>query len=84
MKFDPDGTYIRKWVPELEGVPAAFIHDPWNIHKTQQSKFGVQIAKEHSDKSLKFYPAPIPCEKYTSKAIASKTAKAVKKSYTKP
>ena len=33
MKFDADGKYIRQWVPELEGVPAAFIHDPWNIPK---------------------------------------------------
>ena len=78
MKFDPNGEYIKKWVPELSDVPAAFIHDPWNIHKSMHSKFGVQIGKEHSDKSLKFYPAPIPCEKYTSTAAAEKTAKALK------
>ena len=78
MKFDPNGEYIKKWVPELSDVPAAFIHDPWNIHKSMHSKFGVQIGKEHSDKTLKFYPAPIPCEKYTSTAAAEKTAKALK------
>lgn len=29
-KFDPNGDYIRRWVPELMEVPTAYIHDPWN------------------------------------------------------
>ncbi|KAK0624908.1 DNA photolyase, FAD-binding/Cryptochrome [Bombardia bombarda] len=28
-KFDPDGEYIRKWVPELKGVVGKAIHDPY-------------------------------------------------------
>lgn len=28
-KFDPDGTYVRRWLPELAGLPDAFIHNPW-------------------------------------------------------
>jgi len=31
QKFDPDGAYIRRWVPELRGVPNAFIHEPWTM-----------------------------------------------------
>lgn len=29
MRFDPDGSYIRRWVPELSEVPDRFIHEPW-------------------------------------------------------
>jgi len=28
-KFDPQGTYVRRWLPELEGVPDRLVHRPW-------------------------------------------------------
>jgi len=28
-KFDPEGRYVRRWVPELAGVPDRWIHQPW-------------------------------------------------------
>jgi deoxyribodipyrimidine photo-lyase len=30
-RFDPDGTYVRRWVPELARVPAAHVHAPWTL-----------------------------------------------------
>jgi len=29
-KFDPEGDYVRKWIPELAHLPAASVHEPWN------------------------------------------------------
>lgn len=29
QKFDPDGEYIRHWIPELADVPKKYIHEPW-------------------------------------------------------
>jgi deoxyribodipyrimidine photo-lyase len=28
-KFDPDGDYVRRWVPELADIPASVVHRPW-------------------------------------------------------
>ncbi|ADG74026.1 Deoxyribodipyrimidine photo-lyase [Cellulomonas flavigena DSM 20109] len=30
-KFDPDGTYVRRWVPELRDVPDRAVHEPWTL-----------------------------------------------------
>ena len=31
-KFDKDGEYVKKWVPELKNLPKKFIHKPWEFN----------------------------------------------------
>ena len=31
LKFDPEGAYVKRWVPELSTVPAEHIHAPWEM-----------------------------------------------------
>jgi deoxyribodipyrimidine photo-lyase len=50
-KFDPTGTYVRRWVPELSAVPDTYIHTPWDMPTSLQAKLGCVIGKT--------YPAPI-------------------------
>ncbi len=50
-KFDPEGTYIRRWVPELRAVPRRFIHEPWRMDDDAQRAAGCIIGAD--------YPAPI-------------------------
>ncbi|HEU5206828.1 MAG TPA: deoxyribodipyrimidine photo-lyase [Gaiellaceae bacterium] len=28
-RFDPDGAYVRRWVPELRALPGPMVHEPW-------------------------------------------------------
>ena len=48
---DPHGIFIRRWLPELAGVPAAYLHEPWTMPAGVQQAAGCRIGKE--------YPAPI-------------------------
>jgi len=29
LRFDPNGDYVRRWVPELRGIEGAAVHEPW-------------------------------------------------------
>jgi deoxyribodipyrimidine photo-lyase len=50
-RFDPEGTYVRRWVPELAGLPASVIHKPWSAKAAQLAAAGIQLGKT--------YPRPI-------------------------
>lgn len=50
-KFDPDGTYVRRWVPELAKLIGKGIHAPWTLSKADLDHAGVVLGKT--------YPAPI-------------------------
>lgn len=50
-KFDPQGAYVRRWLPELTSVPDAFIHMPVEMPAVKQAQVGCMVGKD--------YPAPI-------------------------
>ncbi|MFF3213342.1 cryptochrome/photolyase family protein [Streptomyces sp. NPDC002886] len=31
LRYDPDGGYVHRWVPELAGLPAPRVHEPWRL-----------------------------------------------------
>ena len=39
-KFDKEGNYVKKWVPELKKIPKKFIHKPWEINDDSILKLG--------------------------------------------
>jgi deoxyribodipyrimidine photo-lyase len=50
-RYDPDGAYVRRWVPELARVPDDRIHAPWEMSAAEQAAAGCRIGID--------YPAPI-------------------------
>ncbi|MBL1100900.1 cryptochrome/photolyase family protein [Streptomyces coffeae] len=37
-RFDPDGAYVRRWVPELAGVRGPRVHTPWRLPEDERSR----------------------------------------------
>jgi deoxyribodipyrimidine photo-lyase len=50
-KFDPDGAYVRHWVPELAGLAKRFIHKPWQAPLQELEAAGLRLERD--------YPAPV-------------------------
>ncbi len=50
-RFDPRGTYVRRYVPELAGVPDEHLAEPWLMSEAEQEASGCIIGRD--------YPEPI-------------------------
>ena len=50
-RFDPDGAYLRKWIPELRSLAAPLIHEPWTAAAPVLAAAGIRLGES--------YPRPI-------------------------
>ncbi len=50
-RFDPQGRYVRRWVPELAALPDAHIHRPWEAPRDALARASITLGHD--------YPAPI-------------------------
>jgi deoxyribodipyrimidine photo-lyase len=51
QRFDPEGTYVRRYVPELAEVPDRYLAEPWTMPVEVQLEIGCEIGRD--------YPRPI-------------------------
>ena len=49
--YDPDGVYVKHWLPELKDVPAAKVHCPWKLQPAEQKRFNLRLGVD--------YPNPV-------------------------
>ena len=70
IKFDPDGGYVRTYVPEIRSLPPRFVHKPWAMPERERSKLGFELGDA--------YPEPLVDLK-TSREEALEAFKALPK-----
>jgi deoxyribodipyrimidine photo-lyase len=50
-KFDPEGAYVRHYVPELAGLPDRYVHRPWEAPQSVLKSAGIELGRH--------YPLPV-------------------------
>lgn len=48
---DPDGQFVRRWLPELAAVPTEWLFEPWRLPASLQSRYGCVLERD--------YPVPV-------------------------
>lgn len=51
IDHDPEGLFIKKWLPELANLPKQYLHEPWKIPLMEQQFLGFELGKQ--------YPYPV-------------------------
>ena len=49
MDYDPEGRFIRKWVPELQNVPISKLFEPWKMSHKEMSKARCLIGEDYPE-----------------------------------
>jgi FAD binding domain of DNA photolyase len=50
-RFDTQGEYVKRWIPELSDVPLKYVHRPWKMDERMQEEYNCQLGLD--------YPHPI-------------------------
>jgi deoxyribodipyrimidine photo-lyase len=56
-KFDPDGAFLRTWLPELAALDARTIHEPWLLSPIEQESLGVRLGREYPERIVDHHEA---------------------------
>ena len=49
---DPNGVFIRRWLPEIARLPDAFLHEPWRLSKAEQARWGVRLDVDYPSRVI--------------------------------
>jgi len=47
QKFDPEGNYVRRFVPEIAGLPDKYLHSPWQAPAAVLAEAGIELGMDY-------------------------------------
>jgi deoxyribodipyrimidine photo-lyase len=67
--YDPQGEYVKLWLPELAAIPAAKVHEPSKLLAVEQQRFGVRIGVDYPQPIVDLFKSAAANEKIYDAAI---------------
>ncbi|KAL8846588.1 MAG: hypothetical protein Q9221_008329 [Calogaya cf. arnoldii] len=62
-KWDPEGAFVKRFVPELENYPKKYVYEPWRAPVADQKRWGCLIrgdgGEEEEEEGVRCYPKPM-------------------------
>jgi deoxyribodipyrimidine photo-lyase len=70
--YDPQGEYVKHWLPELVHVPASKVHEPWKLLPVEQQRFGVRLGVDYPHPIVDLFKSAAANEKIYNAAFAKR------------
>ena len=68
-QYDPEGEYLKHWLPELASVPKDKVHEPWKLSVEEQKRYGVQLGVDYPRPVVDFFKSMKANEKVYQQAV---------------
>lgn len=68
--YDPQGEYVKHWLPELAAIPAAKVHEPWKLLPVEQQRFGVRLGVDYPNPVVDLFKSAQANEKVYNAALS--------------
>ncbi len=72
--YDPQGRYVKHWLPELAQVPASKVHEPWKLSATEQQQFDLRLGVDYPHPVVDLFKSAEANEKIYAAAARAKTS----------
>ena len=67
--YDPQGEYVKHWLPQLANLPASKVHEPWNLLPVEQQRFGVRLGVDYPNPVVDLFKSAAQNEKIYNAAF---------------
>lgn len=71
--YDPQGEYVKHWLPELANLPASKVHEPWKLQPVEQKRFAVRIGVDYPHPVVDLFQSAAANERIYNAALGRKS-----------
>ncbi|NES97648.1 MAG: DASH family cryptochrome, partial [Desertifilum sp. SIO1I2] len=70
--YDPQGDYVKHWLPELINLPASKVHEPWKLLPVEQQRFNLRLGVDYPHPVVDLFKSAADNERLYNAAISDR------------